>query len=229
MIRYARLALQPPDTELMQLQTTNLLEGHGWRPHLNTRHYTGDWNVLALRSPGGIIESTSADLMGGASFLNTPLMLQLPAVQEFINQLDCPIMAVRLLNLAAGAVIKPHRDHGLCFENGEARIHVPIFTNPQVQFFIEEERLIMLPGQCWYINANLTHHVANAGAEDRIHLVVDCGVNDWLKNVFDNSEKAIAEQTQNTDEVRRIVAELRRMNTAVADKLADDLLKTIEV
>jgi quercetin dioxygenase-like cupin family protein len=228
MIKYARLVLPPPNITVLHLQTQNLLAGHAWRPHLNTNHYTGNWDVMALRSPGGMLESTSADLMGAATFANTPLMQQLPAVQQFIDGLHCPVMAVRLLNLAAGAVIKPHRDHGLCFENGEARIHVPIFTNPQVEFYIEEERLLMQPGESWYINANLTHNVTNAGTTDRIHLVIDCEVNEWLKEVFDKSEKATAQQQQSPEEIRRIVNELRRMNTTVADKLADDLLKTIE-
>jgi hypothetical protein len=32
-----------------------------------------------------------------------------------------------------------------------------------------------------YLNVNLPHRVAHRGAADRIHLVIDCVVNDWLR------------------------------------------------
>jgi hypothetical protein len=39
----------------------------------------------------------------------------------------------------------------------------------------------MQPGECWYLNFDLPHRVQNLGATDRVHLVVDCQVNDWLR------------------------------------------------
>jgi hypothetical protein len=38
----------------------------------------------------------------------------------------------------------------------------------------------MKEGECWYLNFNLPHRVKNSGTADRIHLVIDCVVNDWL-------------------------------------------------
>ena len=73
-----------------------------------------------------------------------------------------------MLNLRRGAVIKPHHGAELAFERGQAHIHLPIFANPEVGFFIEDERVSMEPGTCWYINANLTHPVANRGDSDGV-------------------------------------------------------------
>ena len=53
---------------------------------------------------------------------------------------------------------------------------------------IDGERGVMEPGTCCYINANLTHRVSNRGDCDRIHLVVDCAVDDWLRGLFDRAE-----------------------------------------
>ena len=123
-------------------------------------------------------------------------------------------MSARLLNLRCGAVIKPHRDAELAFEHGVARIHVPVFTNPDVEFVIEDQRIVMEAGSCWYINANLLHRVANRGDADRIHLVVDCGVDDWLRERFAVAPVSCSEEVRpDPREVRERIRLLRAMNT----------------
>ena len=39
-------------------------------------------------------------------------------------------------------------------------------------------------GSCWYLRLSDPHSVANRGTEDRVHLVVDAEVNDWVGEVF---------------------------------------------
>jgi hypothetical protein len=81
-------------------------------------------------------------------------------------------------------LIKEHTDHKLGFEDGEVRVHIPVVTNPDVEFVLNNVRVDMKEGECWYHNFNLPHHIANRGQSDRIHLVVDCVVNDWLREVL---------------------------------------------
>jgi hypothetical protein len=45
----------------------------------------------------------------------------------------------------------------------------------------------MREGECWYVNFNLAHAVENRGASDRVHLVIDGLVNDWVRTVFDTA------------------------------------------
>jgi mannose-6-phosphate isomerase-like protein (cupin superfamily) len=227
MIKYARLNFQL-NFKSLQSEVTRMLEAGEWSPHLNQSHYSGNWEVLALRSPGGNTKSIAADLMGENVYADTQLMQQFPSVQIFLAGLCCPIMSVRLLNLKAGAVIKPHRDYDLCFEKGEARIHIPVFTSPQVEFFIEEERIEMREGESWYINANNLHRVSNRGSSDRIHLVFDCRVNNWLETIFDQGEKVFAEEQKNKSELQKIVHELRLLNTDISNRLAEELLQQIQ-
>ena len=225
MIKYAKLNFKV-DIEDLKHETESVVNDRVWFPHFNSSHYTGSWEVMPLRSPGGIQDQIIPDLMNESGFTDTALMDQFPSVKKIIGHLDCPIMSVRLLNLKAGAEIKPHRDQGLCFEQGEARIHCPVFTNPDVKFFIDSERIDMKEGEIWYINANRVHHVSNFSSTDRIHLVIDCKVNDWLTNVFDKSEKALIFEKQNND-LQKIINELRLQNTETSNKLADDLSVTI--
>lgn len=45
----------------------------------------------------------------------------------------------------------------------------------------------MKPGELWYLNVNRYHSVTNGGSTDRIHLVIDCIVNDWLREMAEIS------------------------------------------
>ena len=47
----------------------------------------------------------------------------------------------------------------------------------------------MLPGETWYVDFNLRHRVANNGATPRIHLVLDCVVNDWVSRMLAAAER----------------------------------------
>ena len=42
----------------------------------------------------------------------------------------------------------------------------------------------MREGETWYFNVNFFHSVTNNSPLDRIHLVIDCVVNDWLRAFF---------------------------------------------
>src|ERR1700756_3257568 len=183
-VRYAKLALTY-DVKMMQEQ---LNASHGeWQPIFKTYHYTGEWDVFPLRPPGGRHDNPVPDLTGEDAFGDTIYMDVFPSVKKLLSGMECPIMAARFLNLKAGAVIKEHRDHQLELEQGEARLHFPVITNPEVEFYCEGERIFLNEGECWYLNANLPHRVSNNGDADRIHLVVDCKVNDWLQNMIAGS------------------------------------------
>jgi ribosomal protein S18 acetylase RimI-like enzyme/quercetin dioxygenase-like cupin family protein len=153
-------------------------------PHFNKAYYQGDWSAVPLRSIGGDPNQIYPDPTAKNAFADTPLLARCPYLREVLGALQCPMQAVRLLRLKAGSVIKEHRDHELGFEDGEVRLHIPIVTNPEVEFVLNQVRVVMNEGECWYLNVNQPHRVANRGATDRIHLVVDCVVNDWLRELL---------------------------------------------
>lgn len=154
----------------------------GWIDHLVRRNYEGDWSVLPLRHAADAThpvmmiyaDPTATDLVDGA------LLAQTPYFRAVLAQFRCPLHAVRLMRLTPGSVIKPHRDHDLAAEWGTARIHVPITTNPDVEFLLNGTPLAMAPGEAWYLRLSDEHAVANRGTTDRVHLVIDCVVDDWL-------------------------------------------------
>jgi mannose-6-phosphate isomerase-like protein (cupin superfamily) len=210
----------------MQQEVQNLQAK--WLAHYNQHDYEGSWTALPLRSINGSMENVMANAGEYAIFADTQLMQQCPYLQEIMQALQCEKMAVRLLNLQAGAVIKEHKDVELNFEQGEARIHIPIVTNNDVAFFIDDEQIMMHEGECWYANFNMKHRVTNAGNTDRIHLVMDCKVNDWLREQFDNEaveiKKEIPAPPKYTAEQKaQIISSLRAMNTDTANRMADEM------
>lgn len=155
-----------------------------WVPHFNKSYYEGDWSGVPLRSIGGMEGRIYPDPSGRERYADTPLLGRCPAFRDALATFECPIGSARLLMLAAGANIREHTDYNLGFADGEVRLHIPIVTHPDVAFFLAGQRVVLQPGECWYLDFNLPHRVANPSATDRVHLVLDCEVNDWLRAVF---------------------------------------------
>ena len=156
-----------------------------WIPHFNTSYYQGDWSGVALRSVGGVAHQLYPDPNPKGSYEDTEILARCPALGAAIAGFECEKLSVRLLRLGPGASVREHSDYKLGYEDGEVRIHVPVETNPAAVFELEGRRIEMRPGESWYLDLNLRHRVANDGAEPRIHLVIDCVVNDWLTRTLE--------------------------------------------
>lgn len=169
--------------EVEQLLLLNLQQP--WVDHVNRHDYVGKWDVLPLRCQQQFVDAhpilQGFSIAAGDKWENLPVLEHCPHIKSIFAQLHCPVKAARLMRLAAGAEIKPHRDQGLGMEFGEARLHVPIHTSAAVSFLVDNQRIPMNAGELWYFNADQTHEVYNRGDEDRINLVIDCVVNDWLR------------------------------------------------
>ena len=155
-----------------------------WIPHFNKGYYNGDWSAIPLRSIEGNPKSIFPDPTGTKLYADTIHMTNNKYLGEVVQSFECEKIDVRLLRLKSGSIIKEHRDYGLGFEDGEVRLHIPITTNPELEFYLNKQRVTMNVGECWFLNFNYFHEVKNLGTTDRIHLVIDCKVNDWLAKFF---------------------------------------------
>ncbi|HZR02422.1 MAG TPA: aspartyl/asparaginyl beta-hydroxylase domain-containing protein [Burkholderiales bacterium] len=160
-----------------------------WRSHFNTEYHDGSWTGIALQAGEDAAQALYPDPAAKGRFRDTPQFALCPSIREFVAQLSCPVHSVRLLRLRAGGTIREHRDDDLGFDQGEVRLHVPIETNPQVEFYLDGERIPMAEGECWYLDFSLPHRVQNRGDTDRIHLVIDCSLNEWLRALFPTPEQ----------------------------------------
>lgn len=225
MIRYIQL---PYYFDAAQMQQEVNAITAGWTAHFNTMHYQGDWSGIPLRSPGGKLDNLLAD--AGAvkePFGDTPLMQQCTYLRSILDQMPWEKTAVRLLKLSQGAVVKEHKDYGLNYEQGEVRLHIPVITHPDVEFYLDSHRLQMQEGTCWYINASLPHRLSNPSPVDRIHLVADCLVNDALQQMFEREDlpvKSIKDTSrEDRDMQRRTIEALKASGDPVRIQLAAEM------
>ncbi len=160
-----------------------------WTAHFNKSTYEGGWSGAALCAPAGAVHPIQKlnPNPGTEDYEDTELMKRCFYITSVLNNFKCPLKSVRLLKLSYGSIIKEHVDYFLAFEEGEARIHIPVQTNPQLYFYLNDKRIIMNEGEAWYLNFNLKHRIENKGKTDRVHLVIDCKVNEWLNDLFNKS------------------------------------------
>jgi len=157
-----------------------------WTAHFNKSTYEGEWSGTALRAPVGAVHPILKlnPSPGEKNYEDTSLLESCTYLKFVLTYFKCPLKSVRLLKLKPGSVIKEHVDYFLAFEEGEARIHIPVQTNPELYFYLNGSRVIMNEGETWYLNFNHKHSIENRGSTDRIHLVMDCDVNEWLIETF---------------------------------------------
>jgi hypothetical protein len=168
------------------LQELEHLSALPWVAHVNHRDYQGDWQVLPLRSleihhkAHPILQGFAHD--GGGDWRELPVLEAAPCLQALLKSIPTHLKSARLMRLGPGAQIKPHRDVDIAWESGEARLHLPLRTDPRVMFRVGGKQVPMGLGELWYMDASEEHSVINASPEERIHLVVDCEVNEWLRS-----------------------------------------------
>lgn len=154
-----------------------------WTPHFNTHYYEGDWSGIALRAAADANVELYPDPTA-THYRATPQLERCSHIPEVLKTFECELESVRFLRLGPGATIREHRDYKLSVDDGVGRVHIPVQTNPDVEFFLNGVKVDMQEGEAWYLNFNLPHRVENRSDKPRIHLVIDCVVNDWFLNFF---------------------------------------------
>lgn len=200
-----------------------------WVTHFNTDYFQGDWSGVALRSTDPASHSIRP-VPGAENYEETTLADRCPHIRAVLEALKTDLRSVRVLKLSAGSVIREHSDDGLGWDEGEVRLHVPIITNPQVEFYIEDRRIIMNEGECWYLDLGKPHRVQNRGTTDRLHLVIDCKLNDWLREVVSAGQQVVGSENS-FGEFRALVqsnVELQEELRSVCGQ-GDFLARTVEV
>src|ERR1700734_319613 len=107
-----------------------------WTEHFVRQNYDGEWSAIALRAPATATHPVMMIYSDPAAtgFADTALLSRTPYFRKVLAAFQCPLQAVRLMRLAPGSLIKEHRDADLSFERGAVRLHVPVTSNPQVEF-----------------------------------------------------------------------------------------------
>ena len=228
--KYLKLPFQFSEAQLVR-DLASILDSN-WKPHFNKADYHGDWKVIALYAVNGEASNIFAYPTPESVISETPILEACPYFKEVINTFKCRILTARILRLGAGAQIKPHRDHELGYEYGNFRMHIPITTNPGVQFVLDGNELQMIPGECWYTNVSYVHSVNNTGNSDRVHLVIDGERNEWSDELFfglapKSSFHKASSNNYTPETLKRIIEELSQRNEPAVKPLIEELSREL--
>lgn len=151
------------------------------------------YNVLMLRAPAHEVDPSipfpppAADYADGTwtEWLDTADLKKSPYLTSVVDvfRAKTRVTLVRLLRLAPGAVVQEHTDPTLGLEVHESviRLTVPIVTNDDVQFFLNDELVPLQAGDCWYLRLTDPHRIVNGSTSERINLTIDMAPNDWVR------------------------------------------------
>jgi len=177
--------------------------GEGWRQHYSNYNKRSSWTAFALRGfqsdPGFIIKPAEMSrqwkeqnpALLRASCRDTSAAEHFGCTLDIIaNHLPQRKERVRFMRLAPGGELTRHADitdraAGLA-SGMVARLHFPILTNTRCLFQTfglrgEVGRTHFRRGGLYYLDTRKPHAVQNAGASERVHLVVDTFVDDGLR------------------------------------------------
>ncbi|HEY2070170.1 MAG TPA: aspartyl/asparaginyl beta-hydroxylase domain-containing protein [Rhizomicrobium sp.] len=165
------------------------LSREDWIGHFLTERYDGDWDVLPLRGPASAIHPAMmiSAAPGERDFADTPLLAASHYFRDVIAAFPGEIRGVRLLRLTPGSRIREHTDHESTEIDGILRIHIPVVTNPDVEFLLNGTRVPMTAGSAWYLRLREPHSVTNHGTTDRVHMLIDTALNDTLRAMLDQA------------------------------------------
>lgn len=113
-----------------------------------------------------------------------PEEVRSPEVQKILSHFKTSISLGVFYYLRPGGKLHPHRDLTGAKLNDRIRFHIPIKTNSKVLFNVAGERIIMKAGTLWALDTSYVHSVENAGDEVRVHIVIECNVNDWCRSIL---------------------------------------------
>jgi hypothetical protein len=160
-----------------------------WQTHFNSNYHNGGWQAVALRES----ELAVVDIAPGDhsldSFRDSAMLANCPAIAQLAAQIPCPQRSIRIMRLASGGIIREHVDAGVSLASGEARLHIVLDSDEHTHFLVDQKRVPMRSGECWYVDVSRPHRVANSGPKDRIHLVIDCVANPWLVNAVSEGDQ----------------------------------------
>ena len=157
----------------------NALPASSWVPHATG--FPGN-EAVRLVTPGG----QPTDAFEGP-MKPTENLARCPYIMQAMAELGGVWGRSRLMGLGVGAEVPEHVDSHYHWRT-HLRIHVPVITNPAVEFTCGGETVHMAAGETWVFDSFRWHEVHNRGQERRVHLVLDTVVTERLWDLIDAAQ-----------------------------------------
>lgn len=140
------------------------LPADAWAPHPDG--LPGNSAARLISAGGG-----ETDSVHGA-MLPTLWLAAMPYLRQVLAGFGVVWGRSRLMRLAPGAGVPEHADIHYHWHT-RVRLHIPVFTRPEVRFHCDGQSVHMAAGEAWIFDNWRRHHVENNAPAERIHLVAD--------------------------------------------------------
>ena len=114
----------------------------------------------------------------------TELLLQLPATRRLLDSLSLDIFWARIARLEPNSFLWEHVDYTEFEDKNRLRLHIPVSTNEGAEIVFADFAVHMTQGVLWMLNPKDIHGAVNRGHTSRLHLILDCRVNDRLSSLL---------------------------------------------
>lgn len=161
--------------------------GHEWRDH--PTGYDGN-SALILISRNG---EQNDQFIGPMK--PTPALDRCPYIKQVLASFQTVYGRSRLMRLAPYNEVPLHADINYHWKH-RVRIHVPIITDPGIQFICGKKSVHMAAGEAWIFDAWKQHTVINSTEVTRVHLVADTAGTPEFWNMVERSERPFGDTKQ---------------------------------
>lgn len=151
-----------------------------WKEEYKEYQSSG-WETVTLMNPSG---SSSENIIYDGEAIPTKLLSTLPHTKGLLDSLGFNIMWARIALLKPNSFLWEHIDYIDLSEVEKVRIHIPLTTNSRSEICFDRDNVHMGVGFIWKLNPRFSHAVCNLGTSNRLHLVVDCYLNEKLKKMI---------------------------------------------
>lgn len=141
-------------------------------------YHTGGWQTLSLLNRTSKPTDT---IIEDCEPVETSLLKQMPETRALLRGLGFRYMWARLAKLEVSAFMHEHRDYQELRSVSRLRLHIPVITNPFSSIVIDRTRIHLALGYIWKLNPIHRHAAANFGKEPRVHIILDCYVDEALE------------------------------------------------
>ena len=152
------------DVERMQAEVAAIPEPE-WRPH--PQGHPGNSALPLIAVNGDPLDDGVAGPM-----LPTPQLARCEYLRQVLASFETVIGRSRLMRLEGESEATLHSDTNYYWAD-RVRIHVPMSTDPAIEFVCDGKSVHMGAGEAWIFDAWQLHNVLNPTGGARIHLVAD--------------------------------------------------------
>ena len=152
------------DVDRMQAEVDAVGESE-WRPH--PQGHPGNSALPLTAVNGDPLDDGVAGPM-----LPTPQLARCEYLQQVLASFETVIGRSRLMRLESESEATLHSDTNYYWAD-RVRIHVPVRTDPAIEFVCNGKSVHMKAGEAWIFDAWQLHNVLNPTGGARVHLVAD--------------------------------------------------------